>query len=316
MPRPDSSAKTPRWSTQRRLEFIEFRLYWQGRLNRRDLTEQFAISEQQASADIAAYQQLAPGNCEYDRVAKVYAAGPDFAPAFGSSDAQRYLNELRSVDYGISARDESWIGEFPSFATVPYPKRSADASTLRAVLRASSEQAALEVHYQSLSRPEPIWRWITPHALGYDGHRWHTRAFCHRRGDFRDFVLGRIFDIRATSPHDVDPALDLEWAEVIELEIGTHPRLPPEQRIAVEVDHNMVEGKLRLPVRAALAHYLMRWMRVDLNPDTVEPQQIQIVLVNKDAVIGQHAAIRKRATTKIENARVERFRASTDSEAS
>ena len=209
MPRSGNPQKPPRWSAQRRLEFIEFRLYWQARLNRRDLREQFGISEQQASADIAAYQDLAPGNCEYDRAAKVYVARRDFSPVFGSPDAQRYLNELRSVDYGITTRDESWIGDFPSFATVPYPKRSAHASTLRAVLQASDQRKALEVRYQSLSRPEPIWRWITPHALGYDGHRWHTRAFCHRRGDFRDFVLGRISEIQAASPHEADPALDL-----------------------------------------------------------------------------------------------------------
>ena len=198
----------PRWSAQRRLEFIEFRLFWQGTLNRRDLREQFGISDQQASADLAAYQKAAPGNCEYDRNAKRYGLGEDFAPVFGAPDAQTYLNELRSVDAGITTREESWVGKFPTFATVPYPKRSVDVELLRKALRAIEVGQALQVFYQSLTRPHPIWRWITPHALGYDGHRWHTRAFCHRSGSFSDFVLGRILETREVAPHEVDRELD------------------------------------------------------------------------------------------------------------
>lgn len=31
--------ETVRWAMQRRLEFIDFRLFWDGRFNRRDLAE-------------------------------------------------------------------------------------------------------------------------------------------------------------------------------------------------------------------------------------------------------------------------------------
>ena len=34
-----------RWGVERRLEFIDFRLFWDGRINRGDLTEQFGISD-------------------------------------------------------------------------------------------------------------------------------------------------------------------------------------------------------------------------------------------------------------------------------
>lgn len=303
----DDRGTSPNWSAQRRLHFIEFRLFWQGGLNRRDLKDQFGISDQQASADIGAYQDAAPGNCEYDRNQKIYVPGADFAPIFGPAEAQNYLNELRSLDYGITTKEESWIGRIPSFGTVPYPKRSADAEILRAVLRAIDSGDALDINYQSLSRPEPIWRWITPHALGYDGHRWHARGFCHRRGDFRDFVLGRIFEIRDGATHELDSSLDLEWAEVVQLEIGTHPRLPREQRTAVEIDHKMKDGRLMLPVKAALAHYLMRWMRVDLDPEVVDPQQIQIILMNKEWVEQERASLKEGTMRLVEAAGVKRL---------
>ena len=45
-------------------------------------------------------------------------------------------------------------------------------------------------------RPDPIWRRITPHAFGYDGFRWHVRAYCHLDNKFKDFLLPRILEVR------------------------------------------------------------------------------------------------------------------------
>ena len=49
-----------RWGIERRLEFIEFRLYWEGRVNRADLTSVFGISTVQASATAPA-RTASPG---------------------------------------------------------------------------------------------------------------------------------------------------------------------------------------------------------------------------------------------------------------
>ena len=47
-------APSRRCGQERRFEFIEFRLLWDGRLNRADLTAYFGISVPQASMDLAA----------------------------------------------------------------------------------------------------------------------------------------------------------------------------------------------------------------------------------------------------------------------
>lgn len=60
-------------------------------------------------------------------------------------------------------------------------------TTLRSVVGAIRRSEAIEVKYQSLSSPEPRWRWIAPHAIGFDGFRWHTRAFCLTDDCFKDF---------------------------------------------------------------------------------------------------------------------------------
>ena len=41
-----------RWNIEQQLEFIEFRLFWDGQFNRSDLTEKFDISVPQASMDL------------------------------------------------------------------------------------------------------------------------------------------------------------------------------------------------------------------------------------------------------------------------
>jgi hypothetical protein len=46
----------------RRLEFIEFRLFWEGSINRADLVEAFGVSVPQASKDLTLYQERAPAH--------------------------------------------------------------------------------------------------------------------------------------------------------------------------------------------------------------------------------------------------------------
>jgi len=56
-----------RWGVEQRLEFIEFRLFWEGHVNRIDVMQQFGLSVNQASSDLSRYIGLAPNNMDYDR---------------------------------------------------------------------------------------------------------------------------------------------------------------------------------------------------------------------------------------------------------
>lgn len=74
------------WGLESRLQFIDFRLRWERRINRMDLTEHFGISVPQASLDISKYMELAPSNLTYDRSSKTYTAAQVFT---------RFTNEAR-----------------------------------------------------------------------------------------------------------------------------------------------------------------------------------------------------------------------------
>ena len=169
----DNGKSELRWGVAQRLEFIEFRLFWEGRVNRSDLMEQFGLSVNQASADLNRYIGFAPDNMVYDKSARTYVRGPDYAAEFLKPDASRYLAQLRSLADGIMDSDDTWIAELPSYDAAPTPARGVNPFTLRSVVGAIRRSEAIEVKYQSLSRPEPSWRWIAPHAIGFDGFRWH-----------------------------------------------------------------------------------------------------------------------------------------------
>jgi len=158
-----------RWGIERRLEFIEFRLFWEGHVNRGDLMATFGISINQASADLNRYLGMAPGNMVYDKSARAYVRGDRFEPLFLKPDPASYLAQLRSLSDGIVTPEETWIGQLPAFDTVPSPVRGIDVHTLRTVLQAIHNKQAIEVEYQSLSSPAPRWRWIAPHAIAFDG---------------------------------------------------------------------------------------------------------------------------------------------------
>lgn len=149
----ESSEPELRWGVAQRLEFIEFRLFWEGRVNRSDLMEQFGLSVNQASADLNRYIGLAPDNMLYDKSARTYVRGTDFKAQFLKRDASRYLAQLRSVADGILDRDDSWIANLPPYAAAPTPVRGVNPVTLRSVVGAIRRSEAIEVKYQSLSRP-------------------------------------------------------------------------------------------------------------------------------------------------------------------
>ena len=274
-----------RWGVERRLEFIDFRLFWDGRINRGDLTEQFGISIPQASADLARYQEMAPHNLSYDPSLKCYLATQAYRPMFEVEDAGRYLAQLNSLASGTIAREEAWLAETPEFRIVPTPGRSVDSRSLKAVLRGIRDRLALRIRYQSMSKPEPHWRWISPHALGFDGFRWHVRALCHNDKTFKDFVFARIYEIGESQPHPMDSDADEAWFDSVTVIISPHPGLSESQANAVKLDYDMPEGVRVISISSAFLYYFLKHMGLDGDPGQKRPQDQQIVLVNREEVM-------------------------------
>ena len=274
------------WGVERRYEFIEFRLFWQGRINRGDLMDAFGVSTQQASLDLNAYIDQANRNLVYDKSLRTYLRGKHFKPKYLMPDAEEYFAQLRAVDQGLVSAKQSWISVFPGFEATPTPARGVSPETLRDVLAAIREPAALQVTYQSMSRAEPSARWIEPHALAFDGFRWHARAFCQNDQIFKDFLLSRIVEVGGQGPVTSDPGADDAWQTEVVLKIGPHPDLSDNQRRAIEMDYGMEAGHAQIVVRRALLFYALKRLGLDTDPAARRPQDQQIVLLNRDNVLG------------------------------
>lgn len=274
--------RTVPYGQERRLQFIEYRLRWEGRINRTDLTDHFGLSIPQASLDVAKYTELAPGNLEYDRSSKAYLVTSQFKPIFESSSARRYLADLLALKIGIIARESSFAGSPPEMDWAPAPWRMMDDQTVEALVRAIHKRLAVRVCYQSMSSAAQPERLLSPHALGYDGFRWHVRAFCHKRQDFADFVLGRILSINGFEDSSVDAKDDLHWQTILTLVLAPRPDLPPGKRRVLELDYGMEDGQVELPCRQAFLFYTLR--RLGLQADVADPAEQQIILKNRAAV--------------------------------
>jgi hypothetical protein len=270
---------------ERRLEFIELRLFWEGVVNRQDLANTFGISLQQASADFARYLEIAPRNAAYDRSAKGYVRAAGFVSHVTVPDASRYLAHLRLAGDGVMDAWASGLSGLPEFDLVPGPARRIDAGVLQSVVAAIRNGLEIEVSYQSMSRPEPERRWIAPHALASDGFRWHARSLCPKAKAYKDFVLARMSDPGGMRPCSADPRQDRGWHDRIRVIIAPHPGLSEGQRKAVEADYSMTGGVSVIDVRACFLWYFLKRFGLEGNAAAKRPQDQHVVLLNRDDVL-------------------------------
>lgn len=121
-----TSTRKGNWSVERRYQFIEFRLYWSGHINRSDIIEVFGISKQQASNDLASYIEGRKSNLTYDKRLRTYVRGKNFRPRFMQPDASEFFSQLQAVgqylepvQLNADAADVRVTCEFDETGTIP-----------------------------------------------------------------------------------------------------------------------------------------------------------------------------------------------------
>lgn len=242
MSKATSPADLP-FTVRQRMAHIERCLFWKGELQRADLIERFGVNPAQAATDFSAYMAIAPGNMDYNKSRKRYLPLAGFSPIFIQPTS---LDDFVSIQSPV-IQAEVW----------PLPQRQASSKTLQAVVNAIRQHEAIEVRYQSMTDPKPSWRWLSPHAFASDGDRWHVRAYCHRRKEFRDFVLGRIIGTRHTRQTDIVPEQDADWHTIVTVVLKPNPALSEDQRTSVAAEYSMPrDQELKLRLRRSMTFYL------------------------------------------------------------
>lgn len=277
----DDLSVTIPWSTRKRLQHLEFKLYWEGRVNRGDLTAEFGISIPQASVDFTKYQEMAPNNISYNSSAKYYVPTETFKPIFIEISAVAYFSTIlcSPTIENNAACGSDFIG------SVPNPSRIIDVDILRTVVQAIKYNQIVSVDYRSFNNPQPgNTRLISPHAFGTDGSRWHVRAYCHTDNKFKDFVLGRIAEASMASDSDIDVNCDRQWFNYVDVVIGPNPKLSDVQKDIVAMDYGMTNFELKFKCRIALFYYLSKKLGIGRNDSERAGEEQQIVAINLDEI--------------------------------
>lgn len=242
--------------------------------------DRFGISIPQASSDLQKYQKIAPKNIKYDKSGKFYYASSHFKPKIISPKTEDLFSHFNLIASGVLPKNASFLYTVPEFDVIPSPERSADADTLRKILKAVKNKKAVKIEYQSISQPDPVCRWITPFAFGHDGFRWHIRAYCDINQEFRDFIAGRILSIKKERPNEIDFLKDKLWHRHVTFVIAPHPGFSEAQKRAIELDYGMKNGIARIKVRAAFVFYLKKRLGLDKDHEKKSPHEQHIILIN------------------------------------
>lgn len=265
-----------------RLKAIELIAYWEGRLVTNRLMSWFGISRQQASNDIKRY--LADHNpkslAHYPGV-KAYLPSTSFAPKITKGSVDEYLSLISTFS---NQTTEVTVEPEAHFASVQMPDRSVRPEVLRELLKACRSNSSIKILYASMSNPAWQERTITPHTLVYTGFRWHVRAYCHLRLEFRDFLLSRIdrtprlADEEGLTQHD-----DKMWNEKVTFSFIPNPNLSTDQKLLIEKDYGMPDGRLEMTVRKALAHYtIQRYQVAVTEEDEANPFKHPLTILEAD----------------------------------
>lgn len=266
-----------------RLAFIELRSRFVGTVGRQDLVGRFDIQTAAASRDLSQYRDLAPRNLAYDARGQRYRPTPHFWPLFNFHPDQ----VLNWIAAGYCDGEPAQLKGLVTNERTRLPGRL-DLTQLSVLTRAICARSLVEIAYRSLTSGLTT-RVIAPFAIADNGQRWHVRAFDRRSGDFRDFVLARLEDVRFVDGPVADhesPDHDIQWNRVTELDLVPHPanvRHPD----TIESEFDMAEGVLKVRVRAAMVGYTLRQWNVDCTSDhSLRGREYTLWLRNRAALYG------------------------------
>ena len=256
-----------------RLRVMEAILIWEGELGNARVRQLFGIQTVQASRLLAQFREMMAGRIFEDSRAKVLRL----------LDPSGVREELSLDDYIhqilANGHPDPYIVDGRIDLTGVQP-------SIFSVLRAAAaEGSGVVISYASMSNPIYATRTIYPHSLVRVGRRWHARAWCASRNDFRDFALGRIQS--ATALPEQAPyaaADDAAWNKLVDVRIVPHQALTLEQQQVVRNESFAGMMAIRAKVRACLVQYVIQDLRAAIDPVRQAPPEFQLEVANASAL--------------------------------
>lgn len=149
------------------------------------------------------------------------------------------------------------------------------------IRKAATKGLGVSIQYASMAHPVFESRTVYPHSIVLVGRRWHVRAWCEKRQQFRDFNLGRISTADALPTLAPMPqSADLDWQKMIEVRLSAHRALSPEQQTVVQRECLNGARETNIVVRSCLAAYVIQDIRAAMSVADERPPQFQLEVLN------------------------------------
>jgi len=271
--------KSITWAKIQRYRLIEWLLLWERKLNISTLMEVFSVSRVSASKDLNSYIKLHPENVsDYQNREKYYKPTSKFKPYYTSEDPDEYYftsKHILQIDKDINNT---------TLSQVPIIKRHILPGVVSAILHAIQENNAIEIKYCSASFPDGLTRVVHPHRIISASGRYHVRAYCEERKNYRDFNLSRILEnIRYVKNSIRNESDDNQWNKTISLILGINARLSAEASKLIAKEFK-IKNELKIETNAALINYLLIDNNVPSNEAeeaAASPWQYPLVIKNR-----------------------------------
>lgn len=265
--------------TQQRLREMEILLRWEGELDNARLREVFGVQAVQASRLIAGFMNEFAGAVARATPHAPITATDAFKPRFAGNAPDEYLQLILKP---CSSHVHMTVEDLRLDLAPVSP------AVFSVVTQACRRRTGLHIQYRSLSQPEGEDRLVFPHTLVRAARRWHIRAWCAERADFRDFVLGRIRN--ATSDPQTAPVHlqnDTAWNGFVDLIVVPHPGLPRPQAQLLQDEYLGGKPSRTLNVRRCLAGYVAQDLRIAVDTGRQVPPAFQLALANAHELAGE-----------------------------
>lgn len=258
-------------------------------MNRGRLMDLFDLGANWASVWIREFREEHPDWLSWDTKTRSFHATPAAFKAWRASDPRRLADASSLARYlalvglpyaatSIEPGEGGLLAAFPDLST-PSPQHF---SVISEAIRVGR---AVQLTYRSMQNPEPHQRIISPHNLIRAGRRWHVRAYCDTRQDFRDYALGRIVEAKLLpAPATRGEQDDKAWLTGVRVRLVAHPDLTLEQESLIRFEYFGNTAARVETCRGALVSYFIQDVRAATDVKKQRPPDYQLAVANLEEV--------------------------------
>ena len=257
-----------------RFQRLESVLLWEGQIDNTRVRDLFGIQNVQASRLLREFSDAHPHSLRRDSALAAYVATPRFRPAHASGTLEEYMAQLDPGSPIRAAVEDSRLE-----LTLPDP------AVFSVLIRACVGQVAVKMRYRSMTAPEGRVLLVYPHALVRAGRRWHARAWCFEREEFRDFAITRVESATfAPEAPPRPPSTDRGWHTEVEIELIAHPALTPPQARLIAFENLGGQPSRVLKLRSCLVEYVLQDLRVAVDHQRQRPPEYQLAIADASRI--------------------------------